>query len=106
MGAQWAPHHKFGFCPKKIITEARWAYHFFGQVNEVKNRRKFMGNLPILFFVSNGRLKKKKIWAHDGHEANEIKKLLGRLKKEKTMGSAHFFISSFFLAHDPGIPNS
>ena len=63
-----------------------------------------MGNLPMLFFVSNGRFKKKKQWAHDGRGAHEItKKLHGRTNK-KTMGSATFFESPFFRAHDPGIP--
>ena len=101
MGAQWAPHQKFGFCPKKIIPEARWAYHFSVKW---KNKRKFMGNLPMLFFVSNGRFKKKKQWAHDGRGAHEIKKNFMGVSKKKTMGIAPFFESPFFQAHDPGIP--
>ena len=82
------------------IPEARCAYNF-----SVKwiNKRKFMGKLPMLFFVSNGRFKKKKQWAHDGRVAHEIKKNFMGISK-KNDGQRPFFASPFFRAHDPGIP--
>ena len=64
-----------------------------------------MGKLPMIFFDSNGRLKKKNSWAHDGRGAHDLKKIImGAKNKKKTMGSAHFLKIHFFGAHDPGIP--
>ena len=60
---------------------------------------------PCLFFVRNGRFKKKTQWAHDGRSDHEKNKT-SWASQNKTMGSTPFFESPFFRAHDAGIPIS
>ena len=79
------------FVLKKFVKEARWAQNF-----------------SIQWKISgNGYPNWKKQWAHDGRGAHEFSKnFMGVSTKKKTMGSAPFFKSHFFRAHNPRIPKN
>ena len=56
MGAQWAPHPNFGFCPYFFSQKVQWVQQI---VNKYKNKRKIKeinGQIAHdFFFLNNGR---------------------------------------------------
>ena len=96
MGAQWAPPPEIWILSEKVIPEVRWAYNFS---IKWKNKRKLMGNLPMLFCVSNGASRKKNNGCfkkkNDGRGAHEIKKK--KAPQQKNDGQRPFFENPFFM---------
>ena len=98
MRSQWAPQQKNGFSAKKIVPEARSAYHF-----SVMKKIKWV-TCPCYFFKLWALQEKKNNGRTMGATPMKNKKTSWASQK-KNLSAVPFFSKVFFFrAHDPGIP--